>query len=36
VQLCLQAGMDDHIPKPIGLHSLLTKVTHWAGRERAA
>ncbi len=36
VRLCLQAGMDDHIPKPIGLHSLLTKVSHWAGRQRAA
>ncbi|WP_296594977.1 ATP-binding protein [Phenylobacterium sp.] len=36
VQACLQAGMDDHIPKPIALHSLLTKVTHWAGRQRAA
>lgn len=35
VQLCLQAGMDDHIPKPIGLHSLMTKVDQWAGRERA-
>ncbi len=36
VQLCLQAGMDDHIPKPIGLHSLMTKVDQWAGRERAS
>lgn len=36
VQLCLEAGMDDHIPKPIAQHSLVSKVAHWAGRQRTA
>ncbi|PZQ63528.1 MAG: hypothetical protein DI570_08625 [Phenylobacterium zucineum] len=36
VHACLEAGMDDHIPKPIATHTLMTKVSHWAGRERPA
>ena len=31
VQACLEAGMNDHIPKPINPHTLLDKVLHWAG-----
>lgn len=34
VHACMEAGMDDHIPKPIATHTLMTKVSHWAGRER--
>ncbi|RAK62138.1 ATP-binding protein [Phenylobacterium kunshanense] len=36
VHACLEAGMDDHIPKPIATHTLMTKVSHWVGRAHAA
>jgi PAS domain S-box-containing protein len=32
VQACLEAGMDDHVPKPIAAGNLLSKVAHWLNR----
>jgi CheY-like chemotaxis protein/anti-sigma regulatory factor (Ser/Thr protein kinase) len=32
---CAEAGMDDHIAKPIVPAELLTKIAQWAGAERA-
>ena len=31
VDACRQAGMDDHIGKPISAHELVGKVAHWIG-----
>ncbi len=33
---CLEAGMDDYLPKPISPKALLEKVERWAGaRQRS-
>ena len=29
VELCLEAGMNDHIGKPVDVSELLSKITHW-------
>ncbi|MFN3512429.1 MAG: ATP-binding protein [Phenylobacterium sp.] len=34
VETCRQAGMDDHLGKPIDPRSLLEVIAHWAGRNR--
>ncbi len=36
VEACLQAGMDDHIAKPIGPQNLIVKAALWSRRRRAA
>jgi CheY-like chemotaxis protein len=33
---CLEAGMDDYLPKPISPRALLEKVGRWIGRDEAA
>jgi PAS domain S-box-containing protein len=36
VVACHEAGMDDHLAKPIALTALVTKVAEWAGAQHAA
>ena len=34
-ELCLAAGMNDHIVKPIDVHQLFATMAHWIGPQRA-
>ena len=34
-QKVLDAGMNDHVSKPISVEDLYAKLVRWAGRERA-
>lgn len=36
VDACREAGMDDHIAKPVGVQDLIVKAARWTGRRRAA